>query len=167
VTDDIPVAPFAPVFALDALHLDNRLNRILDQRIFKLIGVHRDVFAQKKGYQFGIAQLVQALGDQVLFFQDGLHGFPVDAMVLPDIESGEMRFEYMDLVHKGFQLVEMEAVVVLDKGRLDSDEGIDNLFIADRLGRVVHGHVKPARNFSITSSTPLKVSFWASRLTSR
>ena len=50
----------------------------------------------------------------------------------------------VNLVHEGFKLVEMEAVVVLDKGRLDSDEGIDNLFIADRLGRVVHGRVEPA-----------------------
>jgi hypothetical protein len=39
----------------------------------------------------------------------------VDAVVLPDIESGEMRFEDIDLVHEGFQFVEIEAVVVLDR----------------------------------------------------
>gem|GEM_PF-5430319 len=53
-----------------------------------------------------------------------------------------MRFEYMDLIDKVFQLVEMEAVVVLFDGGFDIDKRIDNLFIANRLGRVVHGHVK-------------------------
>jgi hypothetical protein len=48
----------------------------------------------------------------------------VDAMVLPDIESGEMRSEYVDLVHKGIQLVEIQAVVVLYEGRPDIDEWI-------------------------------------------